>query len=429
MQDTLLTTLPGTRDLLPEEISRWQLVETRARGLFARYGFQEIRTPIIEATELFARGIGGDTDIVGKEMYTFLDQSGKSITLRPEATASVVRAYAQHAMYRGAGMSKLYYIGPMFRHEKKQKGRWRQFYQIGAEVLGSDHPAIEAEVIEMVLRLLDSLGVQSRLLVNSVGCPNCRPAYIEKLRTELTRIGGGLCEDCRRRAQTNPLRVLDCKVESCQPYIQSLPMITDHLCGVCSLHFTRFLAYLGKAAIPYEIVPRLVRGLDYYVRTAFEIVSGELGSQNALAGGGRYDGLSEVLGGPPVQGFGFAMGLDRLVMVVPEEIGSAAAPKPDVYIAYMGEAAFERALSVASALRREGISAQVEFGAGSLKSQMRLANKLQAGHVVIIGEDELARERYPIRRMADSSQREVSLAELSAYLKSPAEVREQTEPK
>jgi histidyl-tRNA synthetase len=418
MQDTLLTTIPGTRDLLPEETSRWQMIEARARKVFSQYGFQEIRTPILEATELFARGIGGDTDIVGKEMYTFLDQSGKSITLRPEATASVVRAYVQHSLHRGAGLTKLYYIGAMFRHEKKQKGRWRQFYQIGAEVLGSDHPAIEAEVIEMILVLFSSLGLESRLLVNSVGCPKCRPRYIEDLRCELRKLGTSLCEDCRRRADTNPLRVLDCKVESCQPQIDALPMIADSLCEECRQHFQSFRSYLEKAGIPYEIVPRLVRGLDYYVRTAFEIVSGDLGAQNALVGGGRYDGLSEVLGGPPVHGFGFAMGLDRLAMILPEHISAQSVWKPAITLTYIGDAAFERALSIARILRYEGIECHLEFNGGSLKSQMRLANKLNSEHVLIIGDDELARDRYVIRRMDDSSQWEVSVPELASYMKS-----------
>jgi histidyl-tRNA synthetase len=421
MQETLLTTIPGTRDLLPDEITRWHLVEDSARRIFARYGFEEIRTPILEGTELFARGIGGDTDIVGKEMYTFQDQSGKSITLRPEATASVVRAYVQHSLYRGAGLTKLYYIGPMFRHEKKQKGRWRQFYQIGAEVLGADHPAIEAEVIEMTLALLGFLGVESRLLVNSVGCSSCRPAYIAKLREELKKSAPELCEDCRRRTETNPLRVLDCKVESCQPHINALPMITENLCDDCLKHFLSFRNYLEKAEIPYAVVPRLVRGLDYYVRTAFEIVSGGLGAQNALVGGGRYDGLSEVLGGPPVQGFGFAMGLDRLVMILPEEIAARSVRRPDVFVAYLGPAAFEKALTIARLLRYEGVSCHLEFAGGSLKSQMRLADKLSAEHVLIIGDDELARDRYPIRRMEDSRQWELSLPELSSYFKSRSE--------
>jgi histidyl-tRNA synthetase len=418
MEDSLLSNLPGTRDLLPDEISRWHLVEDSARRIFALYGFQEIRTPIFEATELFARGIGGDTDIVGKEMYTFEDQSGKSITLRPEATASVVRAYAQHTMQRGAGLTKLYYIGPMFRHEKKQKGRWRQFYQIGAEALGSDHPAIEAEVIEMVLRLLESMRISARLLINSVGDPTCRPRYVELLRREIRPYLPHLCDDCRRRSETNPLRVLDCKVESCQPYIQRLPHITDHLCEECARHFNAFKGHLEEAGIGYEIVPRLVRGLDYYVKTAFEIVSGDLGAQNALVGGGRYDGLSEILGGPPAKGFGFAMGLDRLVMILPEEVYAAIARGPEVFIAFLGDAAFKKAVAIARTLRAQGRSCHVEFSDASLKSQLRLANRFNAQHVLIIGEDELAREKYQIKRMVDSTQWEITLPEMITYLRS-----------
>ncbi len=415
--ETLLSTLAGTRDLLPDEVERWQFVEERARIIFGRYGFREIRTPVIEATELFARGIGQETDIVGKEMYTFLDQSGKSVTLRPEATASVVRAYAQHAMYRGAKTTKLYYLGPMFRHEKKQKGRWRQFYQIGAEVLGADHPAVEAEVIEMVLALLDDLSVESRLLINSVGCGRCRPVYLDRLRAELRRLGEYLCQDCRRRTETNAFRVLDCKVESCQPHIARLPRITDNLCEDCRSHFELFRKYLDLASIPFEIVPRLVRGLDYYVRTAFEIVSGGLGAQNALVGGGRYDGLSEILGGPPVHGFGFAMGLDRLVMLLPEQLASRAECGTDLFLAHMGEAAFEKALELARNLRREGIRCSLEFGSGSLKSQLRIANRLDARHVLIVGENELARDSYVVKDLADSSQRELAPAEIASYLR------------
>ncbi len=416
LDETLLNNLPGTRDLLPGDISRWQLIEDRARWIFALYGFQEIRTPLIEATELFARGIGGDTDIVGKEMYTFVDQSGRSITLRPEATASVVRAYAQHAMYRAAGVTKLYYIGPMFRHEKKQRGRWRQFYQIGAEVLGSDHPAIETEVVEMILRLLDSVGVSGRLLINSVGCEACRPSYIEILRRELRAQLPHLCDDCRRRSGANSLRVLDCKVESCQPHIDRLPAITDHLCPACADHFGRFKSHLEEAGIAYQIAPRLVRGLDYYVKTAFEIVSGELGAQNALVGGGRYDKLSEVLGGPPVQGFGFAMGLDRLVMLLSEQLVAGSSAGPDVFLAFMGTRALDRALSIARALRSRGHACHLEFAGGSLKSQMRLANKLQAKHVLIIGDEELRRDQYTIKRMGDSKQWDATVSELLEYL-------------
>ena len=405
------------RDLLPEEIIRWQMVEDRARRIFDQYGFVEIRTSIIEPTELFSRGIGHDTDIVGKEMYTFIDQSKRSVTLRPEATASVVRAYLQNTMYRGGGITKLYYMGPMFRHEKKQKGRWRQFYQIGAETLGSDHPAIDAEMIEMALSLLKSLGVESRLLINSVGCKNCRPPYIEILRAELNKYHSDLCEDCKRRAVSNSLRVFDCKVENCQPYIQKLPVITENLCAECADHFARVKTTLNEAGIAYEVVPRLVRGLDYYVRTAFEIVSGELGSQNALAGGGRYDGLSEVLGGPRVPAMGFALGLDRLVMLLPEEQSAQWRRKPELFLAHMGEAAFKKALEIVRNLRGQGHSCYLDFSSGTLKSQMRLANKLGAKHVLIIGDDELSRGTYTIKRLEDSFQREIAISEISDYLR------------
>ncbi len=418
MKDLRYKNLPGTRDLLPEDIASWQWVEELARRVFARYGFLEIRTPIIEPTELFARSIGSETDIVGKEMYTFVDQSRRSVTLRPEATASVVRAYLQNTMYRGGGIDKLYYIGPMFRHEKKQKGRWRQFYQIGAEVLGSEHPAIDSEMIEMGWWLLESLGLRTKLLLNSVGCGICRPGYLELLRLDLQKCLPKLCEDCRRRAATNSLRVFDCKIESCQPYINGLKFISNHLCADCADHFDKLKAFLNDADIPYEIMPRLVRGLDYYVRTAFEIVSEELGAQNTLLGGGRYDGLSEILGGPRVPALGFAMGVDRAVMLLSEKQWAERKWKPEVFLAYMGDAAFKRALEVARELRHQGYICHLDFSEGKLKSQMRLANKLGAEHVLIIGEEELERGRYSIKRLADSHQWEVTLPELTSYLES-----------
>jgi histidyl-tRNA synthetase len=420
MDELLANTLPGSRDLLPEQIACWQSVEDRARRIFKQYGFLEIRTPIIEATELFARSIGADTDIVGKEMYTFRDQSDRSVTLRPEATASVLRAYLQNNMDRGGGVTRLYYIGPMFRHEKKQKGRWRQFYQIGAETLGTDHPAADAEMIEMALCLLEAVGIRGELLINSVGCADCRPRYMDLLRLELQKFLPVLCEDCRRRAGTNSLRVFDCKVESCQPYIQRLPCITDHLCGACAKHLSAVKASLQEGGIPYEVAPRLVRGLDYYVRTAFEIVSGELGSQNALAGGGRYDGLSQILGGPRVPGLGFALGLDRLIMLLPEEKCADWQWRPELFLVYLGEPAFHKALEIARALRQRGHACYFDFLAGSLKSQLRLANKLQAENVLIIGEDELDRGRYSIRNLEESRQWEVSFPELVSYLETGA---------
>ena len=412
MSDFTLGNLPGTRDLLPEDTALWQFIEDGARGVFERYGFYEIRTPVIEPTELFARGIGGDTDIVGKEMYTFRDQSDRSITLRPEATASVMRAYIQNTMYREGGLRKLYYFGPMFRHEKKQKGRWRQFFQAGAEAIGSDHPAVDAEIIEMAIFMLETLGVKSRLLINSVGCGACRPGYVELLRNELNKYSGDLCGDCARRAVVNSLRVLDCKVESCQPVISGLPVITEHLCEGCTKHFADLRGYLDDAGIEYEIVPRLVRGLDYYTRTAFEITSGELGSQNALAGGGRYDGLSEILGGPAAPAIGFAVGLDRLAMILSETRGQADRRVPEIFLAWMGEAAFNKALEITRLLRRAGHYCHIDFGEGSLKSRMRLANKLGAKHVLIIGDNELAAERYTIKSLADSEQWEATFEEV-----------------
>jgi histidyl-tRNA synthetase len=418
MDDLISNNLPGMRDLLPEEIAQWQFAEERARQIFAQYGFIEIRTSILEPTELFSRGIGNDTDIVGKEMYTFNDQSNRSVSLRPEATASVVRAYLQNSMYRGGGLTKMYYVGPMFRYEKKQKGRWRQFYQIGAEALGSEHPAVDAEMIEMALWLFKSLGIKTTLLLNSIGCRNCRPQYLELLRTELDNILPALCEDCRRRAATNSLRVFDCKVATCQPHIDLLPTIAQHLCHECAEHFAGVRAHLDEAQIAYDLVPRLVRGLDYYARTAFELVSGELGSQNALAGGGRYDGLSEILGGPPVHAIGFALGLDRLVMVLPEEQSAKRQWKPQLFLAHMGERAFKKALEISRDLRHEGHICYLDFSAGTLKSQMRLANKLGAKHVLIIGDDELARGTYSIKRLEDSQQWEISIPELSVYLNS-----------
>jgi histidyl-tRNA synthetase len=418
MAESLINNLPGTRDLLPEELAGWHVIEDCAGRIFRQYGFLEIRTPIIEPTELFARGIGEDTDIVGKEMYTFPDRSNRSVTLRPEATASVVRAYVQSALYRESGITKLYYLGPMFRYEKKQKGRWRQFYQIGVEAFGSDNPAVDAEVIEMALRFVDSLGVNARLLINSVGCRQCRPQYLERLRQTLRSELDNLCDDCRRRADTNSLRVFDCKVERCQPILENLPVIGSSLCSECSRHFSSVRSYLEDAGIPFEIAPRLVRGLDYYVRTAFEIVSGELGAQNAVVGGGRYDGLSEVIGGPPVEAIGFAVGLDRLAMIMPEKMRASGLWKPDLFIAYKGEDAFQRALQIARELRRREQSCFLDFSGGSLKRQMRLANKIDAAHVLIIGDEEIARDSYNIKRMDDSSQWEITLPELIQYLQS-----------
>ena len=417
-KDELIQSVKGTRDLLPAETPLWQRVEHEARKVFGAYNFREIRTPVLEQTTLFARSVGSDTDIVTKEMYTFEDRDSGSLTLRPEATASVVRAYIEHSLYNEPGIQKLYYFGPMFRRERPQKGRYRQFFQIGAEVLGSDHPAIDAEVLEMLVLLLERLGLKEfRLLINSVGCPRCRPEYLKILRKALDEVKTKLCEDCQRRAHTNPLRVLDCKVEADQPIIEGLPKIIDHLCPECRQHFDSVTMDLKQRGVAFEIVPRLVRGLDYYTRTTFEITSGLLGAQNALLGGGRYDGLSEMLGGPPAPGFGFAIGQDRLVLTVE----ASSALKPDqplaVYVAWMGESTREAATALARKLRREGIETEISYHPIKLKKAMGAASKLQVLFTVIIGESEVASGNYQLKDMRTGEQQSVSAGEIIGFLK------------
>jgi histidyl-tRNA synthetase len=418
-----IQSVKGTRDLLPAETPLWQRVEDEARKVFAAYNFREIRTPVLEQTKLFARSVGTDTDIVTKEMYTFDDRDSGSLTLRPEATASVVRAYIEHSLYNEPGIQKLYYFGPMFRRERPQKGRYRQFYQIGAEVLGSDHPAIDAEVLEMLVLLLERLGLNEfRLLLNSVGCLKCRPEYLKTLRKALDEVKTRLCEDCRRRVTTNPLRVLDCKVEADQPIIEGLPKIIDHLCPECRQHFDSVTMDLKQRGVAFEIVPRLVRGLDYYTRTTFEITSGLLGAQNALLGGGRYDGLSEMLGGPPAPGFGYAIGQDRLVLAVE----ASAALKPDqplaVYVAWMGEATREAATLLARELRRAGIGTEISYHPIKLKKAMGAASKLEVRYTIIIGDEEVRSGNYQVKDMRTGEQQGVSATEIAGFLK--AKLRE-----
>ena len=413
----MIKSIKGTRDILPPESALWSRVENTARDIFDLYGFAEVRTPIFESTELFARGVGEDTDIVSKEMYSFDDRDEKSLTLRPEGTAPVVRAHMEHQLHLESPIAKLYYLGPMFRRERPQKGRYRQFHQIGAEVLGSDNPAIEAEVLEMLQFFLKQIGIEEQtLLVNSIGCPVCRPRFLEQLKQALVEKKSLLCADCQRRSGTNPLRVLDCKVESCQPIIESLPKISDFLDEACRAHFSKFLSYLTNRQIPFTVVPRLVRGLDYYTRTTFEITSGALGAQNTLIGGGRYDGLAEALGGPPTKGFGFALGLERVMLVLQDSGKQSQLPCPQLFLAPLGEAAFEKATLLARDLRQQGIRCALDFETRSLKSAMRLANKLQAQHVLILGDSELQTGKYPLKRMSDGTQREVLAEEIPGAL-------------
>jgi histidyl-tRNA synthetase len=425
-----LKAVRGTRDLLPPETALWNRIEATARAVFARYNFGEIRTPVFEDTSLFARGVGEETDIVSKEMYTWEDraraQSEKpqSLTLRPENTAGVVRAYIEHKLGETGQLQKLYYIGPQFRRERPQKGRYRQFFQIGAEVIGppssgSESPLRDAEVLEMLATLLDELGIAGWTLeLNSVGSAADRARYNETLRAALVPVVGQMCEDCQRRAVTNPLRVLDCKVPEDQPIIDALPKIADSLGEESKKHFAAVLAALDASGVPYTRNPRLVRGLDYYTRTTFEFTHGGLGAQNALLGGGRYDGLSEAIGGPRAPGIGFAIGEDRLVLTLQAQEANqkAAPPLLDAYIAPLGESVNSAALALARELRRAGL--RVELGEGSfrLKKSFEAADKL-ARRIVILGEDEVQSGILTVKDFATGVQNKVPRAELATFLR------------
>ena len=388
-------------------------MEATAREVFRTYNYHEIRTPILEETQLFARGVGEETDIVTKEMYTFEDRDGSSLTLRPENTASVIRAYIEHRLDQRPGVQKLYYIGPMFRRERPQKGRYRQFFQIGAEAIGSESPAVDAEVIEMVMEVLARTGMRdARLLVNSVGDHHCRPQYVERLRRELAGVVSQLCGDCQRRAVTNPLRVLDCKVEADQAIIDKLPSILDDLCEPCRTHFALVKQYLDDRGIAYEVRPRMVRGLDYYMRTTFEVVHGALGAQNSVLGGGRYDGLAESLGSKVHSpGIGFSIGEDRLVSIVE----GCQKPAPlDLFVAPLGTQAMRHAGGLARELRRAGYA--VELVETKLKRAMELANKAGARFTMIIGDDEMLAGRYALKNMASGEQQNLTRDEIFAVL-------------
>ena len=399
-----VSSVKGMRDILPPASAVWNGVEAAARNIFRRFNYHEIRTPVLEETALFARGVGEETDIVSKEMYTFEDRDGSSLTLRPENTASVLRSYIEHRLDQQPGLQKLYYIGPMFRRERPQKGRYRQFYQIGAEAIGSDSPAIDAEVIELVLGILDEVGVTGyELLINSIGSKESRAIYSEALREKLRDVVPHMCADCRRRAETNPLRVLDCKVPEDQPVIQALPTIAEYLNADDREHFQRVREFLDDVHIPYTVNERLVRGLDYYSRTTFEVIHGALGSQNAILGGGRYDGLAEMLGSKvPAPGIGFSIGEDRLVMAA-EEAQKVHATTLDVYIAPMGDAAIRHVFVLAADLRALDIS--VEVGTDrKLKRMLELANKAGARYALIVGDNEIATQAYTLKNMESGEQ-------------------------
>ncbi|HEU0120708.1 MAG TPA: histidine--tRNA ligase [Bryobacteraceae bacterium] len=410
--------IKGTRDILPPASALWNEIEENARRVFRTFNVQEIRTPIFEETALFSRGVGEETDIVSKEMYTFDDRDGSSLTLRPENTASVIRAYIEHRMDQIPGVKKLFYIGPMFRRERPQKGRYRQFSQIGAEVIGSDSPTVDAEVIELVDSLLAANGVKgARLLVNSVGDPESRARYIAKLKADLEAHLPALSPDSQRRAVTNPLRVLDSKDPQDQPIVEKLPSIHDYLNDACREHFASVCRYLSDRDIEFEVTPRLVRGLDYYTHTTFEFLHGALGAQNAICGGGRYNGLAESLGSKvPAPGIGFSIGEDRLVMAVEEARGGVPALRLPLFVAPMTEAAFRKGALIARELRAAGVAVEVAAPA-KLKRLMELANKANAGHTLLIGDDELAQGRYGLKNMETGGQRAVAADELLGILK------------
>src|SRR4030043_8134 len=406
----------GFNDVLPGEIGKWQFVEKTAREVFEGFGFSEIRIPILERTELFSRGIGEATDIVEKEMYTFTDRSGNSLTLRPEATASMARAYLEHQVYTFDSVAKLYCIGPMFRYERPQKGRYRQFYQIDAEVFGVENPMVDAEVIVMLIHFLKRVGLEKlELQINSLGCRTCRPRYRGELKNFLTRKAFQLCEDCQRSLEANPLRIFDCKVETCQEAIVNAPKVSDFICPECQKHFDKVKEYLGTAGLTYILNPRMVRGLDYYTRTAFEVVSYQLGSQNAVTGGGRYDNLFQEMGGPDIPGIGFAIGMERLVSLLVKD--KEFIQHPYLFIAALGGETLKEAYQIINQLHLEGIRAELDYEGKSLKSQMRRADKLKARYVLILGEDELKQGKAVLRNMETKSQEEISIAKLLDTLK------------
>ena len=426
-----LKAVRGTRDLLPPATELWNRVEQTARGVFARYGFGEIRTPVFEATELFARGVGEETDIVSKEMFTWEDRARaasekpQSLTLRPENTAGVVRAYIEHKLGDTGQLQKLFYIGPQFRRERPQRGRYRQFWQIGCEVLGpvssgAESAIRDAEVLEMLATLLDELGVKGwRLELNSVGSATDRPRYLAALREALAPVKDRMCEDNRRRAETNPLRVLDSKAPEDQEIIDALPKIADYLDESSREHFAQVRAALDACGVLYHINPRLVRGLDYYTRTTFEFTVPDgsgLGTQNALLGGGRYDGLSETLGGPRAPGIGFAIGEDRLLLTLEAQAGESARTLLDAYVAPMGVERNAAALALARELRRAGVSVEVGDGSFRLKKSFEAAEKI-ARHIVILGEDEVASGMATVKDFATGVQDKVAQTNLSDVLK------------
>ena len=399
----------GTADILPEEQRYWRYIEAKARALGHRFGYHQLDTPLFEQTSLFSRGVGQGTDIVEKEMYSFQDRGGDSVTLRPEGTAPVCRAYLEHGMHNLPQPVRLYYFSPAFRYERPQAGRFRQHHQFGVEALGDGDPSVDAEIVEMAWRLMEDLGFKGlSLVLNSIGDPQCRPAYLDHLKDFYSSRVTDICQDCRGRLERNPLRLLDCKQEACIAIAREAPKSIDHLCTPCNDHWEEFLKYVEGLDIPFRVEPRLVRGLDYYTRTVFEIQPPEQGAQSTICAGGRYDGLIQELGGNPTPGIGFAAGMERMVFNLKrQEVPVPEEESPRVLIAYLGDQAKVEALSLASQLRNKGIGAVLAPAGKSLRAQMRFANSLGAPYALILGEDEISRGAVVLRDMAKGEQREV----------------------
>ena len=411
------TTIKGFKDILPEEAGTWQFLESEARKVFGSFGFREIKPPLMERTELFSRGIGEDTDIVSKEMYSFTDSKRRGLTLRPEATASMARAYIQHRLYQKNPVQKLFTIGPMFRRERPQKGRFRQFHQIDIEIFGDVSPKSDAEVIIVAMYLFEVIGLTGLSLhINSLGCPQCRINFKKELKHYLAQKTDALCSDCQRRAETNPLRVFDCKLEACSGVISGAPSILDFICEDCRNHFRSLQDYLESSDIPFVLNHKLVRGLDYYMRTTFEVLTDRLGSQNAVVGGGRYDGLVKELGGPDHPGTGFAMGIERLVALL-EEKAEHKVVTPELFMAALGDTAEGKVFNWVNEMRRSGIWVEMEYASKGLKAQMKKADRLGAKKVLIVGDDELASGKGILRDMRSKVQQEVELNNLIETMK------------
>jgi histidyl-tRNA synthetase len=416
----LLTAAPrGTKDILPAEAGAWRYVENIIRNICASYNYQEIRTPVFEHTELFLRGIGDTTDVVEKEMYTFMDRGKRSITLRPENTASAVRAFVEHKLYAEPAPVKLFYMGPMFRYDRPQAGRQRQFHQFGVEALGVQGPNIDAEIILLAVHILQQLGLKDlQLKINSVGCPKCRPVYRQKLQEYFRPHLAELCPDCQSRFDRNPMRILDCKVPACKAVAAGAPHLADSLCEECKAHFAGLQKLLTAEGIEYTLDPNLVRGLDYYTKTAFEIQYAALGAQSAVCGGGRYDGLVEEIGGPATPGIGFAMGLERLLLALQSQNLLPPAGNPlDVYAVTCNQERFTETFTAVQGLRKANLKAEYDYAGRSMKAQMKQANRLQARYVLIFGDDEGRRGMVTLKNMQTSEQKEIALTEIVNIIK------------